>query len=352
MPTALIWGRTERDYSRNRIVISLFADLGWDIDFFHPVSSQLGLPLSFIQRPARPDVVWVPCFRHRDIYSAAYWAKKWRVPLILDPLISAYEKEVYERAKWSPGSKKAEQRRRWEEALFATGDVVVADTAAHGTFFSSQLGVAPEKLEVLVVGAEEGLFTPRSLPPMKPPFELLFYGSFLELHGVDVIVEAAKQVTQPETRWVLLGDGDIKEKIQAQAADCPNIIFEPWIPYETLPDRIARAHILLGVFGPTVLSGLVIPNKMFQSMAMGRPVVTSYSEAYKGTLDDSDTIGWVPGGDSAALAKTVTQWLANPSSLEPRGKKTRQLFDTYFSTQTQRNALETILEKALARGAR
>lgn len=348
MPKVLVWGRTDRDYSRNRIVLNLFADLGWDVDFFHPFASQLGMPLYFLQQPSRPDVIWVACFRHRDIHSAAYWAKKWQVPLVLDPLISAYEKEVYEREKWLPESRKAEQRRRWEENLFATGDVVVADTAEHGGFFHSKLGVASEKLEVLVVGAEEGLFTPQPLPPLEPPFELLFYGSFLELHGVDVIIEAARKVKHPATRWVLLGDGDFREKAQTLAADCPNVVFEPWIPYEALPDRIARAHVLLGVFGATVLTGLVIPNKMFQAMAVGRPVITSLAESYKGTLAGSDTIGWVPSGDAAALAKVVTNWLDNPSLLKKRGEKTRELFDTYFSKQTQRDALENILKKALA----
>ena len=226
MPTVLFWGRADVNYSRNRIVLSLFSDLGWDVDFFHPFSSQLGLPLSFLQRVKRPDVIWVPCFRHRDIHSAAYWAKKWQVPLVLDTLISAYEKEVYEREKWPVDSKKAKKRRLWEEKLFATGDVVVADTEKHASFFSSQLGVATEKLEVLVVGAEEGLFAPQPMPPLEPPFELLFYGSFLELHGVDVIVEAARKVTQPETRWVLLGDGDLKDKTQALATDCPNVVFK------------------------------------------------------------------------------------------------------------------------------
>lgn len=349
MPTVLIWGRIEADYSRNRIVLNLFSQLGWNVEFFHPFSSQLGLPLSFLQRLTRPDLIWVPCFRHRDIHSAAYWAKKWQVPLIIDPLISAYEKEVHEREKWPADSKKAEKRRRWEEKLFATGDVVVADTEKHASFFNSKLGVAPDKLEVLIVGADEKLFIPQPMPPLEPPFELLFYGSFLELHGIDVIVEASRMVKQPETRWVLLGDGDYRDKIQAMAADCPNVFFESWIPYETLPARIARAHILLGIFGPTILSSLVIPNKMYQAMAMGRPVITSTSDAYEGTLAGSDTIGWVPSGDPEALAATVTKWLADPSLLKARGEETRRLFDTYFSMQKQRDALKRILEKALKR---
>lgn len=347
MPTVLWWGRTERNYSRNRIVISLFEALGWTVAFFHPFSSQLGLLESIIRRPKRPDLLWVPCFRHRDIHSAAFWAKKWRVPLVLDPLISAYEKEVFEREKWPPDSKQAESRRQWEAALFSTGDILVADTSAHAGFFQERLHAKPNKMRVLHVGAETGLFEPRPPAISGPPFELLFYGSFLELHGVDIIVKAAKIADRKDVAWILLGEGDMKAKIQAEARKHTNIRFESWIPYETLPDRIARAHIMLGVFGPTVLTDLVIPNKMFQSMAMGRPVITSYSKAYADTLDGSDVIGWVPGGDPQALADKVCNWLNHPDDLVDRGRETRALFDAYFSPDQLRTALQEIIDQAV-----
>ncbi len=347
MPSVLWWGRTERDYSRNRIVLSLFQKLGWEIHFFHPFSSQLGLLESLVRRPARPDLLWLPCFRHRDIHSAAFWAQKWHVPLVLDPLISAYEKEVFERKKWPADSRQAEKRRQWESRLFAKGDIVVADTAAHGIFFQERLAVNPEKTLVLPVGAEPGLFEARPLEIAGPPYELLFYGSFLELHGVDVIVQAAKLLNRNDVVWVLLGEGDMKAKIQAEARCFDNIRFESWIPYESLPERIARAHILLGVFGPTVLTDLVIPNKMFQAMAMGRPVITSFSKAYAGTLEGKEAIGWVPGGQAQALADKVNDWLKHPQDLKQRGRETRALFDAHFSSTRMESDLKQIIKQAL-----
>ena len=197
------------------------------------------------------------------------------------------------------------------------------------------------------MGAEGGLFEYRPPVTPGPPFELLFYGSFLELHGVDVIVEAAKILNRPDVNWVLLGEGDMKEGIQAEVSRYPNIRFEPWIPYKSLPDRIARAHIMLGIFGPTVLTDLVIPNKMFQSMAVGRPVITSYSKAYADSLEGLDTIGWVPSGDPRALAVMVGDWLSRPEDLERRGRETRSLFDNIFSPAQLQAALKEIIDQAI-----
>lgn len=346
MPQALWWGRSDPDYSRNRILRGLFADLGWEVRFFHPLASRTGGIEAFFHRLKRPDLVWVSCFRQRDIGSASAWARKWKVPLVVDPLISAYEKEVFERNKWPPDSKSAEKRRLHESALFATADVVVADTPAHAEFFSQRLHVRSDRLCVMYVGAEADLFRSRPQESLEPPFEILFFGSFLPLQGVDVIVRAAEMAPDLPARWVLLGDGDLKAQIEKRARRLPHIAFEPWIRYEELPGRIARGHILLGIFGTTLKAGLVIPNKMFQAMAVARPVITRSAKAYPQPVRDCDVIGWVPAGDPAALANIVRKWLMDPADLDRRGRQTRRLFDTFFNPGELRKQLEMILTKA------
>lgn len=348
MPHVLWWGRSDPEYSRNRILRRLFTDLGWKVRFFHPVSSRIGRVEAFFHGLKRPDLVWVPCFRQRDIRSAAAWARNRQVPLVVDPLISAYEKDVFERKKWRPDSRKAEKKRMYESDLFASADVVVADTPAHAEFFSERLQVRPDRICVVYVGAEADLFSPRSQECLKPPFEILFFGSFLQLQGADVIVRAAEIASDLAARWVLLGDGDLKAQIEKQAKGLPHIAFEPWVRYDKLPGRIARAHILLGIFGTTLKADLVIPNKMFQAMAAGRPVITRAAKAYPQPVRSSDVIGWVPPGDPAALANRVRTWLTNPADLMQRGRETRGLFDTYFNPAQLRKQLEMVLAKAQA----
>lgn len=347
MPSVLWWGRSDPGYSRNRIVLRLFCDLGWKVDFYRPVASQTGSLEAYLHRLRRPDLIWVPCFRQRDMASAAHWARKWRVPLVADPLISAYEKDVFERKKWAPGSAMTERRRRWESRLLMQADMVVTDTPAHADFFSRELGIAREKLSVLYVGAETEYFRHAPAPLPKPPFEILFYGSFLPLQGVDVIVAAARQTDDMPFRWVLLGDGPLRAGIEKNCVHLKNITFEPWIDYERLPSRLARAHILLGIFGTTLKADMVIPNKVFQAMSTGRPLITRAGSAYKEVLGRSEVIGWVPQGDPDALAACVREWLVSPEKLVERGKKTRALFDTLFGYDKLREMLSGLLSQVL-----
>jgi len=348
MPRVLWWGRSDPQYSRNQIILKLLGALGWQVDYFHPVASYLGKAQAFIQRPGIPDLVWVPCFRHRDVPGAAYWARKWKRPLIFDPLISAYQKEVFEKGKWQPTHRAAAGLRLWETGLYAQADVVVADTQAHARFFADTLQVDPGKIIVIHVGADEQLFKPTTVDTGRSPLEVLFYGSFLALQGPEVIIAAARAMRNEKIKWTLLGEGDLKSHLQTEAEDLPNVGFEPWISYQLLPQRLARAQILLGIFGPTPKAAMVIPNKVFQSMAVGRPLITRRSDAYPTAVKESKTIGWVPPADSKALAACVHQWAAAPERLAERGHQTRVLYEQNFSTELIKSELQTALERVLS----
>ena len=116
MPDVLMWGRMGRNYARNRIITKLFKEIDWSVHYYHPISSQLSLIQALFAGLKRPDLIWVPCFRQKDVHSAALWSRHWKVPVIFDPITSAYEKETYERKKWPAGSKRAERRKAWQTA--------------------------------------------------------------------------------------------------------------------------------------------------------------------------------------------------------------------------------------------
>lgn len=343
MGTLLFWGRAERDYSRNRMVVKLLENNGWQVAYFHPASSKTGCLEAYFKGLHRPDFIWVPCFRQTDIASAAHWSRKWQVPLVVDPLISSYQKEVFEKKKYGEFSKKAEKLRNWESKLFRRADLLLADTDRHGDFFSRELHIDRERIETFPVGAEEDIF--HEYPQASAVGgEILFYGSFLELQGVDVIVDAALQCSDLPLRWTLLGEGKLKESACLQAQGASNIAFEGWLPYEDLPIRMARADILLGIFGTTPKAAMVMPNKFFQALAVGRPLITMDSAAYPDSLRASDTIGWVPPGDASALADCVRRWYAHPEDLAARGHRTRELFEHYFSEKALAGRLQQILQ--------
>jgi len=335
------------NFARNRIIVSLFKELGWHIDYFHPISSQLGLLQSLFIRPARPDLIWIPAFRQRDVNSASFWGRRWGVPIVFDPITSSFEKDTFERLKWPPASRRAERRKLWEKRLFLKADLVVLENDAYVDFVHDQMQIPRDRLAVIYQGAFTDFFKPTPPPVPKPPYEIIFVGSFHPSMGTDIIVEAAKLTQDLPCRWILIGDGDLRPEVQERAQGLQNVIFEGWIKYDTLPQRLSRAHILLGIFGTTFKTDFVIPNKVFESMAVGRPLITQSAASYMTNIGTSDVIGWVPRGDPHALAEIVRRWLDEPEKLAERGTATLSLFDHHFSPAVQQQALRAIIDRVL-----
>jgi len=341
----LWWGRFDPNYSRNRILRSLLLECGYSLQDFIPRSSFLAPIEALFTRFERPAAVWVPAFRQRDYSAARRFADRHSLPLIFDPLISAWDKAVFERNKFSQNSSKSRRLLAWEQSLFSRSDLVIADTEPHRRFFVDSLCAPDKRTCVIPVGAEELLFkqqSPAASVDGSLP-EILFYGSFIDLQAPEVIVEAARQVGQ--ARWTLLGSGPLRYLCEQKSQGCDHIHYEDWLPYHELPERIGRADLLLGIFGSSAKAGRVIPNKVYQALACGRPLVTRESPAYPVHLGNNmeNGITFIPPNDPDALAATVQALLVSSNHFSTWGQRAHETYTSWFSRSHIKQALLTAL---------
>ena len=150
------------------------------------------------------------------------------------------------------------------------------------------------------VGAEERLFAPAE--QKRDPATVLFVGKLIPLHGLDTVLAAARLV--PELRFRVVGDGQLRGLLRGRPANVEHV---PWVPYESLPGELQRATCALGVFGTSAKAARVIPNKAFQALACGTPLVTADTPAARELLVDGESALLVPPGDPEALAQALTR---------------------------------------------
>lgn len=344
----LWWGRFDPDYSRNRILRNLLAECGYHLSDFIPRSSYSGSIEAFFSLPGKtgyPSAVWVPAFRQRDFAAARRFADKHSIPLIFDPLISSWDKAVFERKKYPETSRKAKRLLTWERSLFSCADLVIADTPLHADFFVKTLRAAKESVAVIPVGAEESIFKQQPVEAAQKNDlpEILFYGSFIELQAPEVIIEAA--ITVPGARWTLLGSGPLRRICEQKSSGHEHIRFEDWIPYHELPGRIGKADILLGIFGASSKSGRVIPNKVFQALACGRPLITRESDAYPQEMCRDSGVTLIPAAAPDALAAAVSNALSNRDRFDEWGRQAHKIHRTWFSEARIKQDLIGALKK-------
>ena len=251
----------------------------------------------------RRSRLFVPDFRHKDVPLAWMLSRIPRRMLIFDPLVSRYETRVLDRRDAEEGSAQAKHNWNIDRITMRMSDVVLADTNAHAAFYINEFDVDEKKVNTLYLGYDDTVFD--RVPDREPDgiFSVLFYGSFLPLHGTDVIVEAAR-LLDSGFRFRIVGSGQTMDEFMARSEgiDDGRIELSGNVPEKELPGLIADADAVLGVFGTTPKTGMVIPNKVYQSMACGRPVVTADTPAIREIFTPGEHLVCVPPGDAVLLA--------------------------------------------------
>ena len=248
-----------------------------------------------------------------------------RRKVILDAFLPIHDTIVMDRAFVRQGGMIAGVIHWFERLALKCADVILVDTDAHGEYFAREFGIPAQRLQTVLVGAE-AQFTPAAA--QDPATDLiaaeagsavvLFYGQLIPLHGLPTILEAAKIYAGPPARWVVIGRGQLEPLMREAVSDGSPVEWIPWVDYARLPAVIARADLCLGVFGVSDKAARVIPNKLFQQLAVGKPVITRASPAVDALAKRfPDRLRTVPAGDPQALAEAVGQALADKGALAP-----------------------------------
>jgi glycosyltransferase involved in cell wall biosynthesis len=317
----LYFGTYERDYPRNAQVISCLRGAGVDVverrvsvwerqrhnwSLGIEAAARLGLAevrLLLDRRREVFDAMIVGYPGHFDLPAAKRVARG--RPVIFNPLVSLHETLVEDRRRFAPESAAARVLRRVDRIALRHADLVVADTEQNARHLAGLADLPRERLAVCFVGAEERLFQPGWQPPGR--FHALFVGKLIPLHGLETILAAARLA--PEIPFRIVGNGQLDALLLQRP---PNVEWVEWMDYERLPDEIQRAGCALGVFGTSAKASRVIPNKAFQALACGTPLVTADTPAARELLRDGESALLVPPGDPEALVAAVRRLAGEP----------------------------------------
>ncbi len=150
----------------------------------------------------------------------------------------------------------------------------------------------------------------------------------------------------PEIPFRIVGSGQLDALLLERP---PNVEWVDWVDYELLPPEIQRAGCALGVFGTSAKAGRVIPNKAFQALACGTPLVTSDTPAARELLQDGVSALLVPPGDPDALAAAVQRLAGDPVLAESIGAGGLAAYRAHASEQVLGERWRGLVEQLVGR---
>jgi glycosyltransferase involved in cell wall biosynthesis len=288
----------------------------------------LAYPVLVIRYLLSPEhrYVLVPYLGIFDVVVLYPFARLRGARICLDVFISIYDTAVIDRGIIDPESFLAKLLYRFERFAINLADIALVDTNEHGRYLEELFDMPRGCLRTVWVGVEEQCFTPARSSSRKilrrDPKRVLFFGQFIPLHGIDVIVEAAEILEKQENRgdyeWLLIGKGQMQPAIDRMIAEknLSSVKRLEWVPYEELVEQIRQADICLGIFGSTGKSQRVIPNKVFQILAVGTPLITADTPAIREVISPSAKISLIQPGSAEDLADAVVDMVARLDSYD------------------------------------
>ena len=206
----------------------------------------------------------------------------------------------------------------------------------------AQRGVPEARIALVPNGCDLDLFSgggPGARPDAVPPEALMavFTGAHGIANGLDAVLDAAAELQRrgrDDIRLVLVGEGKLKRSLQQRAAadGLKNVVFLDSVPKERLVELMKSADVGLQILAnvPAFYRG-TSPNKFFDYLAAGRPVLINYPGWLADVVREFDC-GWaVPPDDAGAFADALVHAADRRSTVAEMGRRARALAERRFA---------------------
>jgi glycosyltransferase involved in cell wall biosynthesis len=182
-----------------------------------------------------------------------------------------------------------------------------------------------------------------SVPPWRPaqvPDDNLlavFAGAHGKANGLESVVDAARELQsrgRTDITLLLVGEGMVKPKLEARAVELglTNLVFHPSVPKPLLAGLMQATDVGLQILAnvPAFYFG-TSPNKFFDYLSAGRPVLVNYPGWMAALVTDHDCGFVVQPENARAFADALEQAASDRAALSRMKVNARTLAKNEFN---------------------
>jgi glycosyltransferase involved in cell wall biosynthesis len=204
-------------------------------------------------------------------------------------------------------------------------------------------GVNAEMISIVMNGVDRDLL--EAEPPdsealrrewrLEDKFVCSYIGTIGMASGLGVFLRAARRLQdlgRDDIRLVAVGDGAIREELQAEAAreNLGNVIFTGRRPKAEMPAFLAASDLCFVHLRKTPLFETVIPSKIFEALGMRRAILIGVDGEARKLVEDSGGGVAIPPEDENALVDALIRFSTNRTELEQMGETGRNYVVRHF----------------------
>jgi glycosyltransferase involved in cell wall biosynthesis len=320
--TVCYFGAYKPNYPRNLFYRQALTGLGVQVvecrtaTRYSTLRRSADLLRQFWRGAHRADVLMVAEFNHTLVGLAWVLARLHRMVLLFDPGLSFYDWHVLLTKELGPHAPRAIYLKLMETLAYRLPDLVLWFTPVDEEFFRDLFGIPASRSDWLPPGIDSALFYPTALPEQREPFIVHWDGNMAPMHGVDVILHAARLLAgEAAIRFELFGDGLVLPAMRELAAslELHNLQFFGFVTPQALRASVHRAHVCLGVFRGDDKLRRSLYTKEMQAMRSGRPLVTGFGEAKARVFKNGEDLIMIEPENPQALAEAILALARDPA---------------------------------------
>lgn len=232
--------------------------------------------------------------------------------------------------------------KKFEAYFFKKAKMIVTNSPAFGQKIE-KTGIMRDKIIFIPNGVNLKQFSPtkgnsheiRKRLGLEGKFMVIYTGAHGLANNLDYILNAAKIIKESDDsiRFLFIGDGNYKKKMmhRAKSENIDNVIFHDPVNKSNLSDFIIASDFGIATLLPTQVLKTTYPNKVFDYMACGIPVIVAIDGVIRELVVENRAGVYVDPNCPEALANIIVKLKAEPEKRKSMGENglnlVRQQFD-------------------------
>ncbi len=213
-------------------------------------------------------------------------------------------------------------------------------------------GLSADRISIVMNLADQVVFDrkPSQIEERSGPPTIVYMGTLTRQYGVDIAIDALALLRTriPEIRLRVIGDGEEREALEAQAKRLSlddAVEFVGPVPITQIPQVALPAHVGVAPHRRDRLYDMCFPSKIFDYLSLGLPVVACRTDSLDYYYGDA-IIAFFDSENAVELADRIEEVLTSPIRCAEMQRKGRAFIEKLNWTNESQKLLATVEQLA------